>query len=118
MNTKEIIETLEDELSRASGWAEVYETEDFFNSIITLLKEGEKYKSLLNKSRIRNKVLEARVKGLKELEAYKQMWNEIATMYKLPCYGLENSEGLKIVKFLEQKYSPKGGDLSLLCQIQ
>lgn len=43
---------------------------------------------------------------LEQGEKYKKMWNEIATMYKLPCYGLEGSQVLEIVKFLEQKYSP------------
>lgn len=40
-------------------------------------------------------------------EKFEQMWNEIATMYKLPCYGLENQAFKDIVKYLEQKYFPK-----------
>ena len=46
-------------------------------------------------------------KRLQELKKYKEMWGEIATMYKLPCYGLENSKVLLIVKFLEQRYFPE-----------
>jgi len=41
---------------------------------------------------------------LKRGGAYEKMWREISTMYKLPCYGLEGSEVLEIVRFLEQKY--------------
>ena len=47
---------------------------------------------------------------LQQGEKYRQMWNEIATTYKLPCYGLENSSFLEIIKYLEQKYFPKGED--------
>ena len=39
-----------------------------------------------------------------ELKVYKQMYNEIATMCKLPCYGLEKQVFKDIVKYLEQKY--------------
>ncbi len=46
-------------------------------------------------------------KRLQEFKKYKEMWGELATMYKLPCYGLENSKVLGIVKFLEQKYFPE-----------
>ena len=46
-------------------------------------------------------------KLLQQGEKYRLMWGGIATMYKLPCYGLENSSGLDIVKHLEQKYFPK-----------
>jgi len=49
-------------------------------------------------------------KRLKELKKYKEMWGEIATMYKLPCYGLEDSRVLEIIKFLEQKYFPEPED--------
>jgi len=38
---------------------------------------------------------------LQQGEKYRLMWGGIATMYKLPCYGLENSSGLDIVKHLE-----------------
>ena len=44
---------------------------------------------------------------LQQGEKYRQMWGDISTMYKLPCYGLEGSKLLELVKFLEQKYFPK-----------
>jgi len=44
---------------------------------------------------------------IEELGKYKEMWNEIATMYKLPCYGLEDSKTLMAIKYIEQKYFPK-----------
>jgi len=62
-----------------------------------LIKEGEGVIELLRQGE----------KDKEELKKVWQMWNEIATMYKLPCYGLENSKVLLIVKFLEQKYFPK-----------
>ena len=68
MNTKEIIDILEDELSRASGWAEVYETEDFFNSIIILLKEGEKYKEMWGELEDITGAIEWEMVDLKEIK--------------------------------------------------
>jgi len=78
MDTKEAIEFFK----KARGsYIYIRELDDkLFDEIIDLLEQGEKYRL---------------------------MWGGIATMYKLPCYGLENSSGLDIVKHLEQKYFPK-----------
>jgi len=83
MNTKEAIEFLKNRhkyvLNRGSALY-ISKTNEAIGQIIEIAECGEKYEA---------------------------MWGEIATMYKLPCYGLENSKVLEIVKFLEQKYFPK-----------
>ena len=66
MKTKEMIEFCENILkSKRFVWAN-YEYEAF-NKIISLLQQGEIDKRLLKRGRIRNKVLEARIKGLKDV---------------------------------------------------
>ena len=47
IKAKKIITILKEEMDRTSGgWVEIYETKEFFNNIIFLLQQGEKYEAI------------------------------------------------------------------------
>jgi len=77
------------------------EFREYKEAFISLLQQGEKNKSLLHRSRINTKVLEARVKGLKEFVMYKFIWEKLREFFKKD-YTLS-----EYMKNLEQKYFPK-----------
>lgn len=87
--------------------------------VVLLLKRGEKFEQLREKNRKRNKVLEARIKGLKDiLKKHEAMWEELRKKYGNYYYAYDVRGAVcrkheyieTFLNKLKQKYFPKPSD--------